>query len=120
MALSFSVSSTQGNNVTDYEQNPINDLHLRVLSAPLGITFSPTSAEAQDMLRGDVKTLIAEYLEHLQGPKMESGALERATVEIISEDTLRYIKALEDVLQEALAESIVSAEVARRIDRVVR
>lgn len=59
------------------------------------------TTEAQEVLHRDVKALIAEHLQHIGAPPLRPAAWESATVEIVSEDTRRYIADLEDTLRKA-------------------
>lgn len=106
--------------MTIIEQNRSTDLHMRVTHAPLTATFCPMTTEMQENLRNDVKALVAEYLEHMKAPAMLPAAWQAATVEILSEDTVRYIRSLEELLEGVLADPDADEEFVARIKKVLR
>lgn len=103
------------------EQNRTHDLGLdiSVNNPTFLMRYTPMTTEMQANLQQDVKALVAEYLLHLKAPKIESDAWATATVEILSEETNRYIQKLESLLQE-VANDTDDDEFAAKITSILR
>jgi len=102
-------------------QNRLTDLHLSVRLGNPGLLcrHTPMTLEMQANLQNDVKALTAEYLQHLKAPMPKPEAWAAASIEILTEDTVRYIETLESLLQEAANET-EDEEFAARIDKALR
>lgn len=105
--------------MTTIEDNRPTDLHMdiRVKDSAGTSRVTPKSMEMQSNLQQDVRDLVAEYSQYLgiSLPKSFSTSI----VEIVSEDTRRYIWKLETLLRHA-ANTTDNAKFADEIDQALR
>lgn len=97
-----------------------HDLHLRVVAEGLSLAHAPMNQALQANLAADVRNLMAEYFHYLKAPSLPKDVMATAIVEIVSEDTIQYIKQLEKLLREAAHEQGLPDTLTDRIYEALR
>jgi hypothetical protein len=97
------------------EQNRPSDLHFDILIDAPAVTWrnTPMTTEMQANVKQDVKDLAAKYFQLLKVEQFDPDVWATITLEIVSEETSRYILQLESLLQEAANDTTDEAFAAK-------
>jgi hypothetical protein len=105
--------------ITDTDRKP-TDLHIDVtFPAPaMRMRHSLQMREEQDALNDDLRTFVAEWLQRLKSPAVDAKQWPKSRLEVLSDETVRYIDRLEAIAREA-AEQVEDEVLAARIEKLL-